>query len=667
MVTAAACLLFAGYAASFLYFFVDDEAIPLVYARNLLRGRGLVYTALEGRVEGYSDFLHVIWSTLLLAVTRAAGQSLLAPLLVGKAVSFAAALAIIVVTARTLRRSQVSTPGMVTALAFLALSGPLAVWACSSLETVTFALLTTLFTSALLSGNVRIAWICGAAAVLLRIDGPIYALAIAASVAIAAPSARVTAWKAARAVVLVAAVYHGWRIWYFHSVLSAPLAAKVLFRLAAPANALVKLPEVPYLLAYVRVYGTPWAFVIVGAAAVAWRNRSARACAIALLVLGLYVQLVGDWMFGWRFVVALLPLLGVVLGCAVSRLPRAAGWAAALVLVAWSAVAVRTFDAAYVDSENKPLFYSDMSGGQALWLGRYYELIGASRQFLHAGDRVADNQAGLLPYLLDLENVDDLGICSKFVAELPTTDVYYTTVGRYSPLNNQPVLRTAQAYLLHQDVQFVITPTDLLTKANGGVVPPRILDDLFERVAIDASGANAIYRRTAKTADRYRRDPDSFTENVAHATRLIQASLDGHVVPSDRYGADLPFLREQSATRPVTGNMSLDLRFARRDERLDSLFVGLVSSRLPATMTVTVFNERGGATARLAIPLPAGDSSVFQPFAPGVSGVAVSVRIDVPPGEDRIAIADLRLLGQSSALRDYLRRLRFSAPAPGTH
>jgi hypothetical protein len=43
-----ASVLFLAHAARYLYFFVDDEAIPFVYARNLLRGRGLVYTAFEG-------------------------------------------------------------------------------------------------------------------------------------------------------------------------------------------------------------------------------------------------------------------------------------------------------------------------------------------------------------------------------------------------------------------------------------------------------------------------------------------------------------------------------------------------------------------------------------------------------------------------------------------
>jgi hypothetical protein len=35
--------------------------------------------------------------------------------------------------------------------------------------------------------------------------------------------------------------------------------------------------------------------------------------------------------------------------------------------------------------------------------------------------------------MLDLENIDELGICSRFYAQLPTRDVFFTEVGRYAP------------------------------------------------------------------------------------------------------------------------------------------------------------------------------------------------------------------------------------------
>src|SRR4029079_10974829 len=97
-------------------------------------------------------------------------------------------------------------------------------------------------------------------------------------------------------------------------------------------------------------------------------QAAGRACAIALVILGLYVQVVGDWMFGWRFLVALLPLAAVVFGCAVARLPPRLAWVAALIVTAWSAAGADRFAAAFVDSERKPLFYAQPAGGAAIWL-----------------------------------------------------------------------------------------------------------------------------------------------------------------------------------------------------------------------------------------------------------------------------------------------------------
>src|SRR5215204_5792496 len=90
------CATFLAYSGAFLYFFVDDEAIPLVYAVNLARGRGLVYTVLEGRVEGYSDFLHVLWTWVLFEAASAAHWDRLTVLLVGKAVSLLAGVGILI-------------------------------------------------------------------------------------------------------------------------------------------------------------------------------------------------------------------------------------------------------------------------------------------------------------------------------------------------------------------------------------------------------------------------------------------------------------------------------------------------------------------------------------------------------------------------------------------
>jgi hypothetical protein len=140
----AVVVVFVAYAANFLYFFVDDEGIPFVYAQNVLSGRGLTYNPLEGRVEAYSDFLHVVQATLVLATTKALGLPKLSVFFVGKAVSFAAGIAIVLLVLDVLRRLRVGRLSASTGVAVLVLTGPLALWSCSSLETLPAVAATTL-------------------------------------------------------------------------------------------------------------------------------------------------------------------------------------------------------------------------------------------------------------------------------------------------------------------------------------------------------------------------------------------------------------------------------------------------------------------------------------------------------------------------------------------
>ena len=658
-VVAASCLVFAAYAGSFLYFFVDDEAIPLVYARNLLRGRGLVYTALEGRGEGYSDFLHVLSSTAVLYVTTGLNLSHLAPLLVGKAVSFAAGAGILVVVGCWLHREGATTPGVAAALGFLALAGPLAVWSCSSLETVVFALMVTGLAATLINGSKPAAILLAMAIVLERLDGLLFVGVLLAAGLIADPRRRRDVWDIAWPVGLIAAAFHAWRLYFFGSLLSEPLAAKVLYRLSGSAQIMVKAAAVPYLLGFLRVYGWPAAPALAVAAATAWRVPTARMAALALAALGLYVSIVGDWMFGWRFTVALLPLAAVAIGLAVSRAPRTIGWCAAAVIVLWSGFAARRFLEMYVQDESRPVYWTHSGLGAPAWLGRYYDVFRAGRPLMHAGERVAYNQAGLLPFLLDVENIDDLGICSRFVARLPTTDVYYTGVGRYSPLTNQPVLRTAHAYLLYQDVRFLIAPADLLWKANGNSIPRLVLDGHFALETLDASGQNAIYRRTGKPADVYQRDPGAFWENLAHVSRLTRAAIDGKTLAPEAFGPELPFLRERSGDRTFVRNLQIDLSFDRQDADVHALYIGRIDTKEPCTMTLSLFDSSGRETLKRTIPVSATMTSVLERFDTPVRARSASLKFDTAEG-DRLVLEDVRIEGQSAALREYVRReLRF--------
>src|SRR5829696_2172236 len=135
-----AAILFLIHATCFLYFFVDDEGITLVYARNLVSGNGLVYAPSDGPSEGYSNFLHLFVMAGMLVLVNAAGVSPMWTFVAGGAVSLACGAALVTLVWRL--GGCLGLPAVPRAVAalVLALSGPLAVWSNSSLETVPFAL-----------------------------------------------------------------------------------------------------------------------------------------------------------------------------------------------------------------------------------------------------------------------------------------------------------------------------------------------------------------------------------------------------------------------------------------------------------------------------------------------------------------------------------------------
>jgi hypothetical protein len=671
VISLSAAAAFILYASLFLCFFVDDEAIPLIYARNLLRGRGLVYTVLEGRVEGYSDFLHVLWSAVLLRTTSALGFSNLAPLAIGKGVSLIAGLAIVLLTAWQMRRAGVNTPGLAAGLAFLALAGPLAIWSCSSLEAAVFALMVSalaflLFVDQAATSTSRAdsserslplaaVMMLGIAILFERIDGFIYlGTLLAAAWLTSGPMRRRNLLGLSCALAVIACAYGAWRYAYFGSLLSTPLAAKVLYHFTGSANQVVNAEEDSYLRSFLNLYGIGAVAVLFLAGALSWRTKAARAAAISVIVLGVYVGVVGDWMFGWRLTVALLPLTALIIAVAVTRLPNRYAWLAAAAILLWSGIAARAFVTTYVNAHRWPVFWTRVRSDASAWLQPYGDVLVASRGLISAGDRIAYNQAGIVPYALDVENIDDLGICSRFIARMPTTDVVYTRVGRYSPLRNQPVLKTAQAYLLYQNVRFLVSRTHLLRGANRGDVPEFLLDGYFRRVAIDRAGENAIYERTDKDASAFQQNTDVFRENLAHVSRLVRASIGEEVIKGRDLAARFGFLREERTTFAFDTATEVNVQFAVGDEDVSALYVDRIAATMPTTMTVLLFNAEGHEVARKQIALTPNPQSVLESFEPHARARVLSMRWRTPRGIDRVSIKDIRLEGQSGALREYV-------------
>ena len=667
-VAAGAVLLFLVHTLNYLYFFVDDEAIPYVYAQNLLHGKGLIYNTLEGRVEGYSDFLHVWFATFVLAMARAFHLPKVSVFFIGKGWSLACGAAIVGLTWALLRRMRVERTAAMTALAFLALAPPLAVWSCSSLEAVPFALGVTMLVAALVFDADR--WAAAAAVLLVleRIDGFVYAGALIGAFLLTAdpPRRRLMLTRIVVPLAIALAIYHGWRAWYFRDLLPAPLESKLLYKLRPHANLVVKAPDESYLRRFVDMYGWPVTTAMVLGAGAAFKTGGIpRRLLIGLVPLCLYVALVGDWMFGFRFFVPLVPIFALLIAVSMNplaiRRPQAA-----VILAVVSAVYLGFMSSRFVETfrktEKVETFLRAPSRDLHRFFWPYYGLYEAGRTLMRPGEIVAYNQAGFIPFMLDLNNIDDLGICSRFYAELPTTDLYFTEVGRYAPLTNTPELRAGQAYFLYENARFVLSRTDILVRANHGTLPPALFGGYYDLVQLDAERQNAIYRRTEKPADEYQTEPQAFGENVAHVSYVRRASIDGATVAPSEYQTRLRFLHDETSELAFTDVLRISVTFADTDAHVREISAESVRATAPSTLKVMLIARDGHVVHHATYALPQGRAIEIRSLVPeGSRASRLSLEVS-SRGAVHAWLTDVRVQGQTPALERYIkRRLPFPA------
>jgi hypothetical protein len=94
----------------------------------------------------------------------------------------------------------------------------------------------------------------------------------------------------------------------------------------------------------------------------------------------------------------------------------------------------------------------------ARFFAPYYQIYLEARKYAEAGDTIAYNQPGFVPFMLGACNIDDLGIVTKCYAKLPTTDMVFTEVGRHSPLTGRPVLTASETYTLSRAPRLLPRP-----------------------------------------------------------------------------------------------------------------------------------------------------------------------------------------------------------------
>ncbi len=274
----------------------------------------------------------------------------------------------------------------------------------------------------------------------------------------------------------------------------------------------------------------------------------------------------------------------------------------------------------------------------------------------------AYNQSGFLPFALDLNNVDDLGICSRFYAELPVTDVFFTEVGKYAPLSAKRSLRAADAYLLYLDVRYVIQRGDLLRAANGGVAPDELMGGYYALVGVTPGGADAVYRRTPRSTAAFRHDPRLFRENLVHPSYITSAAVDGQPLALTDVSRRFAFLRDGTGRIDVAGRRTIDLTFGAQDIDVYELDVNGIRASAAVSVRLILLSADGQERMRETLDLPAReDQPRLVSAPPDTRANRLRIELVSPMGQPaQVDISDLRVQGQTPILADYIRRtLRF--------
>ena len=663
----AAAALFLVHASCYLYFFVDDEGITLVYARSLLEGRGLTYAAGEGRVEGYSNLLHVIVMTGVLGLVGAAGLHPMWVFVAGGVLSTACGAALVLFVWHLAGRLEVPLLSRTAGAFILALSAPVAVWSNSSLETVPFALAFLLLVAATVPGvRPTAATLAAVVVMLLRVDGALFAfLWIAARFAFGdALARRLLALRVLPALAAAAVVYVAWRVWYFGAWLPLPLQTKVAHKLIGAAATTVWTDRENYLLAFAAQAGWPILFGLAAVPAAMFHSGASRGFVLTagttIAALLAYVGVVGDWMFGFRFLVALLAPLALL--CAfglamVETRARTVARVAAVIAIVIAAVGALRFQQAYRDSQRRPIFWSAPSLDPALRFGEYYEAYRAIEPLVTPGVRIGYHEAGFVPFLLGVENVDMLGLTSRFIGAAPTLDAIFTDVGRYYPLTAEPPHHAVHAYLLRREPSLIVVRKTWMRTVNHGQVPGEILDGCYS-LARDTR-TFAIYRRTGRAIDPRRVGPSGFLENVAHPAYAARLAVNGAQVAPDAAVIEFPSLGLGTTGHDISVAPAWSLRVDPRDAATvhELYFAGP-----PPSADVRVEVRLTAASREVLRPLDhvarAGEPLRIQHAldAP-VSADTIDIQFTSVTGDPvRLRLQAIRVMGQTPALRDHVER-----------
>jgi arabinofuranosyltransferase len=416
-------ILIGGFAASLLiahaitYYplFIDDAYISLRYAMRFLHGQGLTWS--DGQVvEGYSNFLWVMLCAALGSlgldlVTAARALGLLSGVLTTAAFVFA----------YPPRTWTGSLPALAGAL-FIALAGPIAIWAIAGLEDCLVAALLAwgfVLLRPLLDGaepTAKAVLLPGAPLALLsltRPDAPLLVVAICAFLLIRTRPLRKGLVAALGVGLLPGLATLGqlvFRLLYYGDWVPNTARAKVALtsqRLFAGMECVQGALSSSYALA------VPAAL----AAYVAWRDPTRRSrillAATMLVVWTGYTISVTCWQFGYRMLIPSFVLLAFLVA---ETLDWVVGQGRAAARAAWvgALVALLVFGWAQQKDRNISLARNDWT--RSLTRKGASIGLGLRRAFAALDPLVAVDAAGAIPYYSQLRSLDMLGLNDAHIA-----------------------------------------------------------------------------------------------------------------------------------------------------------------------------------------------------------------------------------------------------------
>ena len=399
--------------AWWMRFGTDDAYISFVYARSLVEGHGLTWFGMH--IEGYTNFLWVLWSALGLEV----GAD---PLVWAWGASLVALAATIVITYRIAALRSAPIAGLAS-IAVLATNFTFLAFGTSGLE--------TMLQTALVAGvwfevermrrqppnleQVIVLATYASLALWTSLDSaPMLAvLAVVAAHRLAKTGASIRTWVAGVMPVLV--LVGGWLLWklsFYDNVLPNTFYVKAGTGSAAHGAWFVA----QFLTAYML-----WPLVAGIAVLAIVRRRVASALPLAIVAAQLaYVIAVGGDFMEFRFFVPILPPLAIALAefatTAAPRLPRVQLRVAALIafVAAFSLHHGATFegvaDHSYDSVQQLATFFGKVRANDWSQLGSSLRVLGDTSA------TISCNGAGAIAYNSGLPTVDQHGLNDAWIA-----------------------------------------------------------------------------------------------------------------------------------------------------------------------------------------------------------------------------------------------------------